>query len=576
MSFIKAIGSLWRRFAAAVGRRKKPLLTGVGVLLVAVLAAQLLYSEGRVLPGARLNSQSVSGKTYDELIEQIQSDFESAKVTLQAGEFSETLSLGHIGAEHEAEAMVRDLTEYPMWQRFVPFSLVLKRPHVQQLQVTVSKERLEEVAGELAKNLSVPAEDARLTIAASELTTTPAKSGQEVKAEAIVSTLSSTQFHFGTTVVTLSPDERLPAVQDEDIMPLRAQAEEIIKRQIIIVAENGTEFKAEPTDITSWLTVGDSEEGRPRLQGDAKQLAAYARQLNDKVGIKAGTVRATLVDGEEKSRTTAPAGRAIASDKLVSDLGAALMGEASSSRIAIQMVAVPPSVTYDRSYTSSQKGLRAYIDYVSKSENIRVAVSQTRSGGWSAHGRAGEKTVAASTYKLYVAAMLFSQVKDGQLKLSDKTLDTDVAGCLERMIVVSDNPCAEYFVEKFGGGDLNSYLYSKGLSRTTTFVDKDAAQTTAGDLEKMLRGIENGSIVGGGDRTRLLDAMERQRYRAGVPAGSSAKVQNKVGFLWDYLNDAAIINHPKGTYVIAVMTKGSSWQRIAEITREVERIMYGG
>jgi hypothetical protein len=81
-------------------------------------------------------------------------------------------------------------------------------------------------------------------------------------------------------------------------------------------------------------------------------------------------------------------------------------------------------------------------------------------------------------------------------------------------------------------------------------------------------------MISGTDRSMLLDKMGRQVYRAGVPAGSAGTVQDKVGFLWDYLHDAAIVHHPKGTYVLVVMTKSSSWGRIADITKQLEHIMY--
>jgi len=51
-------------------------------------------------------------------------------------------------------------------------------------------------------------------------------------------------------------------------------------------------------------------------------------------------------------------------------------------------------------------------------------------------------------------------------------------------------------------------------------------------------------------------------------------VHDKVGFLWDYVHDTAIVNHPKGNYVMTIMTKGQSYAAIAAVTREVERIMY--
>lgn len=75
-------------------------------------------------------------------------------------------------------------------------------------------------------------------------------------------------------------------------------------------------------------------------------------------------------------------------------------------------------------------------------------------------------------------------------------------------------------------------------------------------------------------RQYLLDALKRHHYTKGIPSGSAGEVHNKVGFLWDYSNDSAVVYHPRGTYVIAVMTKGLSFYAIAGITREIEAIMY--
>ncbi len=87
-------------------------------------------------------------------------------------------------------------------------------------------------------------------------------------------------------------------------------------------------------------------------------------------------------------------------------------------------------------------------------------------------------------------------------------------------------------------------------------------------------GLNDGSLVGGEYRDRLLDSLGRHPYRYGIPTGSKGNVHDKVGFVWDYVNDTAIVQHPRGTYVMAIMTKGYSYATIASITREVERIMY--
>ncbi|MNL28162.1 hypothetical protein D3C87_1497930 [compost metagenome] len=160
------------------------------------------------------------------------------------------------------------------------------------------------------------------------------------------------------------------------------------------------------------------------------------------------------------------------------------------------------------------------------------------------------------------------------MRWSDSIRGYDMAACLEKTIVLSANECAEELLGKFGRTNINNFLYGRGISRTTTFTNPTATQTSAADLNRLMIGIHNGSLLSGDDQTNLLEKMGRQIYRRGIPAGSIGTVQDKVGFLWDYLNDSGIVRHPKGTYAMTILTKGSSWENIAQITRDVEGIMY--
>src|SRR5690606_30870551 len=108
-----------------------------------------------------------------------------------------------------------------------------------------------------------------------------------------------------TTTLAIDSEAAVPTVGDDDIALMRAQAEGIIQRQLVIVSPSGEEFIPSKADITSWLTVVQSEEGRPELAVDQEPLAGYIGRLNEEVGIKPGTARATVVDGEEVARTEA-------------------------------------------------------------------------------------------------------------------------------------------------------------------------------------------------------------------------------------------------------------------------------
>ena len=98
---------------------------------------------------------------------------------------------------------------------------------------------------------------------------------------------------------------------------------------------------------------------------------------------------------------------------------------------------------------------------------------------------------------------------------------------------------------------------------------------SAGDLTKFMVGLETGTLINGAQRDRLLYSLSHHPYRYGIPTGSKATlVYDKVGFLWDYVHDTAIVRHPQGTYVMTIMTQGKSYAAIASMTRDIERIMY--
>lgn len=314
---MKATRSLWRRIASWTQIHKRLVFGSAGVLLIAIIAAQLFYPEGRSLPGAQIQGVSTVGKSYEQIVEQVQTDFAASEVELRTKNIALKKPLSHIGAEPETEQMAKVLTDYPLWQRFVPFSLFVKRPHLETMVVAIDEAQLASAAESLANELSDEPENARLAIVDGTLAITPAKIGQSVKVSGIADTLKKNTYLFGVTTVTVPGDETPPAITDEDIAPVRTQAEEIVKRTFRIVAANGQEFTADQGTITSWLVVVDGTDGKPVLQADREHIKAYITSINEKVGTKPGTAQATMVDGVETARTEAPSGLAIASEEFL-------------------------------------------------------------------------------------------------------------------------------------------------------------------------------------------------------------------------------------------------------------------
>lgn len=190
---------------------------------------------------------------------------------------------------------------------------------------------------------------------------------------------------------------------------------------------------------------------------------------------------------------------------------------------------------------------------------------------------------AASTYKLYLAAFLMNQKLNGNFSWTSENKEG-----FTKMIVNSENDFAEDQINIYGPDTLSEFGKNQGWYQSV-FVEGQAAQTTSYSLQLLLTDLANGTgaFQNKSDQAKILKMMGKQVYRTGIPTGANAAdsgttVQDKVGFLDDVNNDAGIVTLPNGQrYILVVMTDGhnqsglSGFSRIAEITKNVQKIVYG-
>jgi beta-lactamase class A len=194
------------------------------------------------------------------------------------------------------------------------------------------------------------------------------------------------------------------------------------------------------------------------------------------------------------------------------------------------------------------------------SEYSVVAVDM--GGEWSFAVGADEVWASASTYKLYVAYSMLRKVELGEVTWESRLGGASLAECFEAMIVESDNGCPVAWLQVYGYESVDAEVKGLGLGHTQ-IVDDDM-RTTAADLAVFLGKLYRGELVGEEFGARLIDAMKRQKYRDGVPAGvAPSVVADKVGFLWGMLHDAGIVYDERGDYVLVIMTDGGSWGDVA-------------
>ncbi len=542
---------------------------------------QLFYPSDRALPFTSLAGQSVAGWTRPD-IERLSDDLYQ-KSTIEArgkGKVVLAYTASSVGIEMKREDLVDKVVGYSWWKRLIPGSLLWSGPQVDTFAAEVNQSKLDSFVDANSQSFSVPAENAQLVIENTEAKIIGGSQGMRLGADQFVEGIKSAEYKLGrpTTLVTEFTYTD-PALRRSDLVELQKSAQAIIDKKVSLEFED-KRVEADAQTVASWLKISQDQAktvADVRFTIDDERLIQFSKEQFDKIVVQpAGVTVIDLVDGVEQSRKEGVTGRAIDEAKIVQEAESLLIeqGELTSVALTVPVRAVAPSIKKNQTFTKSQAGLQAYVNSLADEGDIRVSVTQLNGGGWSASYRGHEQTVAASTYKVYVVAYALNQIADGKLSFDDEIKGMTFRECMSRTIIQSDNSCPEAMMEKFGRSTINSFLYERGFSRATTFTNGTATQTTANDLVKAAVGIEQGTLVSGSERTFLLDLMARQQYRQGITAGSAGVVRNKVGFLWGYLNDMAIVSHPEGKYAISIMTNNQSWSKIAEITRKVESLMY--
>ena len=538
-----------------------------------IIALQLLYPLDRALPISRLNGQSVSLQPYEKLAERIDRYFAESNVTLAAGDSLKiSFAPGEAGIHPDLDMTVMRLTDYPVWQRLMPLSIFFVWPDVHSVDVQASATQQEVFVDAMLPKLNTLPQDAGLSIVEGNLQMKDDVPGTLVTKGDLQKALASARFGLVTTTIVV-PSEALSAEKPSSYFDaVKHQAEAVIALPITIDVEEEVVTPSH-SDIASWLAVGEDDHKQAMLTINDTALDVYLKTLQDKHATAAGQMNITRVDGRETARVDGVPGRTIDVANLRQQVVSTLL-TTKEPTLSAHFVAVEPTVVINRKYTSSQAGLQAYVSDQAATRNVRISVQQIGGSGWKAGARETETTVSASTYKLYVALMLFDKMDQGEITWDTPILGMSTRTCFEHMIVASTNACAEEWIRQFGAQNINNFIYSKGFSTGTSFTNPIANHTTTADLTRYFRGLDEGWLMSSEYRQYLLDALKRHHYTKGIPSGSAGEVHNKVGFLWDYSNDSAVVYHPRGTYVIAVMTKGLSFYAIAGITREIEAIMY--
>ena len=521
-----------------------------------------------MLPFTKIDGAVVAFTTKDEAIQHINAAYKQHKMSIYMGPAKTAVASPTLA---EADITVNNANRindmrYSWYWRLIPTSLFWAGNFTGDTPKPSFGGKFDDyVAANVMQKCHEDPVNATLKASDGKLRVVRAKSGGKCEESDVLKSIKKiTPVLHKTTTVKVARTEIAAAVSDTTAT---AAAKELNSRlgKGIQLKVNDETVEIAANDLLGWLDFGaDGNTLVATVNGD-RAGEWLNKNVAPKVTVAPGVTKVTTVDFTEVSRTPGGTGKAINLAETVASLQKVVAGEESSAETIVTVV--PAKEQYSRSYSANDTGLSALMTNYAKDHPGTFGVSMVELDGKKrrASYNGDKQFVTASTYKLFVAYSLMKQIDAGQRDWGASE------ACFDKMIKLSDNTCATGFLYDIGVKTVTSDIQAAGL-KNSTFLKSDNIYSTPNDLTLMLGMIATGQNFSSANQQRLISAMKGNVYRNGIPAGVDGTVADKVGFMNGLLHDAAIVYGPHGTYVLAIMTDGSSWANIADLAKQIDQL----
>ncbi|QQS68705.1 serine hydrolase [Candidatus Saccharimonas aalborgensis] len=548
----------WKRIA---------LIGGAG-LVIALLVMQFLYPSDRLLPFVTIDGVNLGGQKKSDAIATLNDAYSKHHVSIYMGNreasvVSPTLSELDIKVDNTDRISQLD---YPWYLRLVPTSLwwAAKKSTVVP-DATVGDNYDDYINAHIMPECQTNPVDATLKANGARLELVPSKTGGQCEQDEVLSTIKKLKPVLTTpSSVRVAMKETAPVITDT----LAQRAADELNTRIgagISMLVGGSSISIGAQELFSWLDFSQKDGNLVAVVNGDRAGDWLQKNVASKVAVQAGVSRITTRDFTEISRVNGASGQALDTPATIATIQGVVSGTGEQATARVK--AIPPSEQYTRTYSPSDTGMSALMANYAHDHSGVYGISMIELGGKGrrADYNGNKQFVTASTYKLFAAYTLLKQIDEGKRDWATN------ADCFNKMISLSDNACAEAFLKTLGLSTITNDIHAVGLSNST-FMKSGGPFTTANDLSLMLGMIATGQNYSTINQQRLIGAMKANVYRRGIPSGVNGAVADKVGFMDGLLHDAAIVYSPSGTYVLAIMTDGSSWANIAELARQLDAL----
>jgi beta-lactamase class A len=545
----------------------------IGIILFILVIVQLAYPTDRTLPFTKVADIEIGSLTKREAIQYLFNNYGSVQLTVTIGDTSIKTTTDKAGVLVDFQKAADAAARYPWWQRLIPLSLFYKAAVINaKPEVSLDDQLAKQFAADVKRQCDRAASEASVAINGADVVLKQATDGRNCTDTAITQGLAAALFRHGSATTAIQPNIIRPHKTTQVATSQLQRAKSMIATNVMISVADKMVSVPKQT-IASWIVFSDDPaKGVFEVTLNDEAIRSYLQSLKSNIYIEPVPVYVHVLDGNETSRDEGKPGRDFDYDSMVKQIKQML----STGKVAIisaQTTAVQPSLQYLYNYSQSQRGLEKLLaDIAASKGNYAISVIELSGMGRVASVNGGRKYVTASTYKLFVAYMVLKDLESGGLKWDDVITDgLNVRQCFEEMIVRSANRCAIAYIARYGAGNIVNKMHELGFA---SVEHNSTWWATVSDMALYMKRLERGELLQGESRDFLLGLLKRQVWRYGIPTGiPSVTIADKVGFLEDYIHDLAIVYSPKGTYILAIMTKGGSYGGMADVARRVHRYM---
>lgn len=560
-----------REFFAARSLYSRSSLIRFAVFFGLIIILQLVYPKDRAMPFSRLQDNGYVGFTTEEQIAAKFYNFDTRTVTVHTHTRSLTTSFTDLGVQIDIDGTINNLSNYSARERLIPFSIFFKGNKTFSAARDIDSSKLDLYVKDLVTQTDKQPVDAKIELNETKLNVIPAEDGYAYKRSELESQVVKSGLSDKSTIV-FSPTILPPAISTELARQKADQMQARINNPLTI--NNGDKSMIlEPKVIASWVEVLSKPENKNiELAFNKDKITASIKSFAGVVNVASTPTVITTLNGMDAGRREGITGKSLQFEDLVDRISKTTTP--STASIEAQVTSIPPVQTYDRRYSKDSYGMQTLLSYWASNNRGQYGIDfRSSNGKILANVNPYGQFKSSGIYRLYVAHLTYGRINAGSLSGGSMTAaGHTVSACLDKMIYDGNEACSSALGSIVGWSGSDHMLHSQGFENTS--LSSGAGVTTANDTSDWLSKLLDGSLMTSSQAATLKSVMGRSTGRSGIPAGSPGlAVSSKSGASGGTRHDVGVVYHPGGTYALSILSEGSSFTQIADLTREINRVM---